>query len=40
MRTNYVVNSGTRFNVFSQDQLEEMFNGVLHLLQYRPGREA
>mgnify|MGYP000860479950 CR=1 FL=1 len=34
MRTNYVVNSGTRFNVFSQDQLEEMFNGVLHLLQY------
>ena len=34
MRTNYVVNAGTRFNVFSQDQLEEMFNGVLHLLQY------
>ena len=34
MRTNYRVNSGVRFNVFSQDQLEEMFEGVLHLLEY------
>jgi len=34
MRTNYVANAGVRFNVFSQDQLEELFNGVLHLLQY------
>ncbi len=34
MRTNYVVNSGVRFSMFSQDQLEEMFWGVLHLLEY------
>jgi trimethylamine--corrinoid protein Co-methyltransferase len=34
MRTNYVINSGVRFNMFSQDQLEEMFRGVLHLLEY------
>ncbi len=34
MRTNYVANAGVRFNMFSQDQLEEMFNSVLHLLQY------
>ena len=34
MRTNYVVNSGVRFNMFSQDQLEEMFWGVLYLLEY------
>src|SRR5512136_582534 len=34
MRTNYVANAGVRLNVFSQDQLEELFNGVLHLLQY------
>ena len=34
VRTNYVANAGVRFNVFSQDQLEELFNGVFHLLQY------
>jgi len=34
MRTNYQINSGVRFNVFSQDQLEELFSGVLHLLEY------
>jgi trimethylamine--corrinoid protein Co-methyltransferase len=34
MRTNYVANAGVRFNMLSQDQLEELFNGVLHLLQY------
>ena len=34
MRTNYVANAGVRFNMFSQDQLEELFNGVLHVLQY------
>ncbi|MBN1178101.1 MAG: trimethylamine methyltransferase family protein [Anaerolineae bacterium] len=34
MRTNYVINSGVRFSMFSQDQLEEMFWGVLHLLEY------
>jgi len=34
MRTNYRINSGVRFSMFSQDQLEEMFEGVLHLLEY------
>lgn len=34
MRTNYVANAGVRFNVFSKDQVEEVFNAVLHLLQY------
>ena len=34
MRTNYQVNSGVRFSMFSQDQLEEMFLGVLHTLEY------
>jgi trimethylamine--corrinoid protein Co-methyltransferase len=34
MRTNYRVNSGVRFIMFSQDQLEEMFHGVLHILEY------
>ena len=32
MRTNYRVNSGVRFELLSQEQLEEMFNGVLHVL--------
>jgi len=34
MRTNYRVNSGVRFSMFSQDQLEEMYWGVLHVLEY------
>ncbi len=34
MRTNYRMNSGVRFSMFSQDQLEELFEGVLHLLEY------
>ena len=34
MRTNYAANAGVRFNVLSRDQVEELFNGVLHLLEY------
>ena len=34
MRTNYRINSGVRFSMFSEDQLEELFWGVLHLLEY------
>ena len=34
MRTNYRINSGVRFSMFSKDQLEELFWGVLHLLEY------
>jgi trimethylamine--corrinoid protein Co-methyltransferase len=34
MRTNYRINSGVRFHMFSQDQLEELFLGVLHVLEY------
>ncbi len=34
MRTNYRVNSGVRFEMLSQDQLQELFEGVLHLLEY------
>ena len=33
MRTNYVANAGVRFNMFSQDQLQELFDGVLGVLQ-------
>jgi trimethylamine--corrinoid protein Co-methyltransferase len=33
MRTNYVVNSGVRFEMLSSDQLEELFWGVLKLLE-------
>jgi len=33
MRTNYRINAGVRFQMLSQDQLEEMFNGVLHVLE-------
>ena len=33
MRTNYRINSGVRFQMLSQDQLEEMFNGVLSILE-------
>ena len=32
MRTNYRVNAGVRFEVFSRDQLAELFNGVLHVM--------
>jgi trimethylamine--corrinoid protein Co-methyltransferase len=34
MRTNYRVNSGVRFQMLSQDQLQELVEGVLHLLEY------
>ena len=34
MRTNYRANSGVQFRMFSEDQLEELFNGVLHVLEY------
>ncbi len=34
MRANYVINSGVRFQLLSQDQLQELFDGVLHLLEY------
>ena len=34
MRTNYRINSGVRFSMLSQDQLEELFEGVLHVLEY------
>jgi trimethylamine--corrinoid protein Co-methyltransferase len=34
MRTNYRINSGVRFEMLSQDQLEELFNGVLHVLEH------
>ena len=34
MRTNYQVNSGVRFQLLSDDQLQEMFESVLHLLEY------
>lgn len=34
MRTNYRMNSGVRFQMLSDDQLEEMFWGVLHLLEH------
>ncbi|HEX6303078.1 MAG TPA: trimethylamine methyltransferase family protein, partial [Anaerolineales bacterium] len=33
MRTNYRVNSGVRFRMLSDDQLEELFTGVLHVLE-------
>jgi trimethylamine--corrinoid protein Co-methyltransferase len=34
MRANYQVNHGVRFEMFSQDQLQEMFDGVLHVLEH------
>ncbi len=34
MRTNYRQNTGTRFRMLTDDQLEELFNGVLHVLMY------
>jgi trimethylamine--corrinoid protein Co-methyltransferase len=33
MRTNYRVNSGVRFRMLSDDQLQELFDGVLHVLE-------
>ncbi|RLD11087.1 MAG: trimethylamine methyltransferase [Chloroflexota bacterium] len=33
MRTNYRTNSGVRFQMLSEDQLEELFSGVLHVLE-------
>ncbi len=33
MRTNYQINSGVRFQMLSQDQLGELFDGVLHVLE-------
>jgi trimethylamine--corrinoid protein Co-methyltransferase len=33
MRTNYQVNSGVRFRMLSDDQLQELFDGVLHVLE-------
>jgi len=33
MRTNYRVNSGVKFQMLSEDQLEELFQGVLHVLE-------
>ena len=34
MRTNYKINSGVRFKMLSEDQLQSLFDGVLHVLQY------
>ena len=34
MRTNYRVNSGVRFQMLSDDQVKELFDGVLHVLEY------
>jgi trimethylamine--corrinoid protein Co-methyltransferase len=34
MRTNYRINSGVRFQMLSQDQLQELFDGVLHVLEH------
>jgi trimethylamine--corrinoid protein Co-methyltransferase len=33
MRTNYQVNSGVRFRMLTDDQLQELFEGVLHVLE-------
>lgn len=34
MRTNYRFNSGVRFEMLSPDQLQALYDGVLHVLQY------
>ncbi len=34
MRTNYQINSGVRFRMLSKDQLQALFDGVLHVLEY------
>jgi trimethylamine--corrinoid protein Co-methyltransferase len=33
MRTNYRINSGVRFEMLSRDQLQALFDGVLHVLE-------
>ena len=33
MRTNYRLNSGVRFQMLSRDQLQELFDGVLHVME-------
>jgi trimethylamine--corrinoid protein Co-methyltransferase len=33
MRTNYRINSGVRFEMLSKDQLQALFDGVLHVLE-------
>ena len=34
MRGNYRANSGVRFRMLSDDQLQELYDGVLHVLEY------
>ncbi len=34
MRTNYRINYGVRFEMLSRDQLQELFDGVLHVLEH------
>ncbi len=34
MRTNYQINSGVRFEMLSPDQLQALFDGVLHVLEH------
>ncbi len=34
MRTNYNVNSGVRFQMLTDDQIQELYDGVLHVLEY------
>ncbi|MGA9533553.1 MAG: trimethylamine methyltransferase family protein [Anaerolineales bacterium] len=34
MRANYQVNAGVQFRMLSQDQLQEIFDSVLHVLEY------
>ena len=33
MRTNYRINSGVHFEMLSKDQLQALFDGVLHVLE-------
>ncbi|MBE9523663.1 MAG: trimethylamine methyltransferase family protein [Chloroflexi bacterium] len=34
MRSNYNVNSGVRFQMLTDDQIQELYDGVLHVLEY------
>jgi len=34
MRANYRMNSGVRFQMLSDDQLQELYDGVLHVMEY------
>ena len=34
MRGNYQINSGVRFRMLSDDQLQELYDGVLHVMEY------